>query len=51
MNKNTPWYAKALIAAIISYALSPIDLIPDFVPILGYLDEANSPRSYGGMPY
>ena len=35
----TPWYAKLLVAAIVAYALSPIDLIPDFVPVLGYLDE------------
>ncbi len=36
---RTPWYAKALIFLIIAYALSPIDLIPDFVPVLGYLDD------------
>ena len=36
---NTPWYAKLLIAAIVAYALSPIDLIPDFIPVLGLLDE------------
>jgi len=33
------WYAKALAIAIAAYALSPIDLIPDFIPIFGYLDE------------
>ncbi|WP_227763480.1 YkvA family protein [Zhaonella formicivorans] len=38
-HKNTPWYAKVLIGAILSYALSPVDLVPDFVPILGYLDD------------
>jgi uncharacterized membrane protein YkvA (DUF1232 family) len=36
---RTPWYAKACIAAIVAYALSPIDLIPDFIPVLGFLDE------------
>src|SRR5436309_9813327 len=35
----TPWYAKLLVAGIVAYALSPIDLIPDFVPILGYVDD------------
>lgn len=37
---RTPWYAKALALAVAAYALSPIDLIPDFVPVLGYLDDA-----------
>ena len=36
---HTPWYAKALALGIAAYALSPIDLIPDFIPVLGYLDE------------
>lgn len=35
----TSWYAKLLVAGIVAYALSPIDLIPDFVPILGYVDD------------
>lgn len=35
----TPWYAKAAAILAIGYAVSPIDLIPDFVPILGYLDD------------
>jgi uncharacterized membrane protein YkvA (DUF1232 family) len=34
-----PWYAKALAMAVTSYALSPIDLIPDFIPVLGLLDD------------
>jgi len=36
---RTPWYAKALALAVAAYALSPVDLIPDFIPVLGYLDE------------
>ena len=36
---RVPWYAKALAIVIAGYALSPIDLIPDFVPVLGYLDD------------
>jgi len=36
---KTPWYAKALAVFIIGYALSPIDLIPDFIPVIGYLDD------------
>lgn len=34
---GTPWYAKALGIFVVAYALSPIDLIPDFIPVLGYL--------------
>ena len=37
--RETPWYAKILAATVVVYALSPIDLIPDFIPILGYLDD------------
>lgn len=36
---RTPWYAKLLVAGNVAYALSPIDVIPDFVPVLGYLDD------------
>jgi uncharacterized membrane protein YkvA (DUF1232 family) len=36
---RTPWYAKAMAALVAAYALSPIDLIPDFIPVLGYLDD------------
>ena len=36
---RVPWYAKALAVVVACYALSPIDLIPDFVPVLGYLDD------------
>ena len=37
--KRTPWYAKVIASVIVVYALSPIDLIPDFIPVLGYLDD------------
>lgn len=37
--KRTPWYAKIIAAIIVIYALSPIDLVPDFIPVLGYLDD------------
>lgn len=36
---RTPWYAKLLTGAVAAYALSPIDLIPDFIPVLGLLDD------------
>ncbi|MDK2981466.1 MAG: hypothetical protein PWQ55_1813 [Chloroflexota bacterium] len=36
---RVPWYAKAFTALVVAYAFSPIDLIPDFVPVLGYLDD------------
>jgi len=36
---RVPWYAKALAIGVAAYALSPIDLIPDFIPVIGYLDD------------
>lgn len=36
---RVPWYAKWFAALVIAYAFSPIDLIPDFIPVLGYLDD------------
>ncbi len=36
---RTPWYAKLFVAGVVAYAFSPIDLIPDFVPVLGFLDD------------
>jgi uncharacterized membrane protein YkvA (DUF1232 family) len=36
---RTPWYAKALIFFVVAHTFSPIDLIPDFIPVIGYLDD------------
>ncbi len=36
---RTPWYARGVVILVVAYALSPIDLIPDFIPVLGYLDD------------
>ncbi len=36
---RTPWYARVFSALVVAYFLSPIDLVPDFIPILGYLDD------------
>ncbi|MFF0919244.1 YkvA family protein [Rhizobium leguminosarum] len=38
-DSRVPWHAKAVAGAVAAYALSPIDLIPDFIPVLGYLDD------------
>lgn len=38
-DSRVPWYAKLLVAVIVAYVLSPIDLIPDFIPVIGYLDD------------
>jgi uncharacterized membrane protein YkvA (DUF1232 family) len=38
-NPRTPWYAKAWSIIVVAYAFSPIDLIPDFIPILGFVDD------------
>lgn len=36
---RVPWYARAAAVAVAAYALSPIDLVPDFIPVVGYLDD------------
>lgn len=38
-DSRTPWFAKVLTLAVAAYAISPIDLIPDFIPVIGYLDD------------
>ena len=38
-DERVPWYVKLFLACVVAYAFSPIDLIPDFIPILGYLDD------------
>jgi uncharacterized membrane protein YkvA (DUF1232 family) len=39
-DKRTPWYAKVLVVLVLAYIISPIDIIPDFIPVIGLLDEA-----------
>ncbi len=36
---GTPWYARLFVALLVAYVVSPIDLIPDFIPVIGYLDD------------
>jgi len=38
-DRQTPWYERLLAGVVVAYAASPIDLIPDFIPVLGYLDD------------
>jgi uncharacterized membrane protein YkvA (DUF1232 family) len=38
-NQRVPWYAKLLMALIVGYAISPFDLIPDFIPVIGQIDD------------
>lgn len=38
-DKRTPWYAKTIVVLVLAYIISPIDIIPDFIPVLGLLDE------------
>jgi uncharacterized membrane protein YkvA (DUF1232 family) len=38
-DRRTPWYAKTLIGLVLAYVVSPVDLIPDFIPVFGYLDD------------
>lgn len=38
-DRRVPWYAKVVAGAVAAYALSPVDLIPDFIPVVGYLDD------------
>lgn len=38
-DRRTPWYARAFIITVVAFTLNPIDLIPDFIPVLGYIDD------------
>jgi uncharacterized membrane protein YkvA (DUF1232 family) len=38
-DRRVPWYARVFAAIVVAYAFSPIDLVPDFIPVLGYLDD------------
>jgi uncharacterized membrane protein YkvA (DUF1232 family) len=36
---QTPWYARLVIAGLVAYVVTPVDLVPDFIPILGFIDD------------
>jgi uncharacterized membrane protein YkvA (DUF1232 family) len=40
LDKGTPWFAKLLGVLVLAYLISPIDLVPDFIPVLGWIDDA-----------
>jgi uncharacterized membrane protein YkvA (DUF1232 family) len=40
-DRRVPWHSRLLAVLVVAYAISPIDLIPDFIPVLGYLDDLN----------
>ena len=49
-DRRTPWHARAFGLLVAAYALSPIDLIPDFIPILGLVDDATCSKSIAPPP-
>lgn len=48
---RTPWYARVLIFFVVAHTFSPIDLIPDFIPVLGYLDDLIITPVASGWPF